>query len=287
MHHIKILKYFVGVFSQVLCAHNFVKKCNNYVTTGIKTYFRHCKWLSMKSLKMYNYFLPSLFFFLSTVGLFHFSENDTVQIPAYANVAQLKTEVETIYETIAKTTSDLPKIESFSQALAGFYDLKASGKISKDIITIIDFSLSSTTKRLWVIDLTTNTVLLHSLVSHGINSGLEYANSFSNRENSFKSSLGLYVTGESYMGKHGLSLRLDGMEHGLNDKARDRGVVVHGAKYANPNILNSQHYLGRSQGCPAIPEKLSTKLINIIKDKSCLYIYHPSRSNVFSVALSS
>lgn len=241
----------------------------------------------MKSLKKHYYFLFSLFFFLSIIGLFHFSEKNIVQVPAYANTANAKTAAEIIYETIAKTTDDLPKIESFSQALAGFYNLKASGKVSKDVITIIDFSLSSTTKRLWVIDLTTNTVLLHSLVSHGINSGLEYANSFSNRENSFKSSLGLYVTGESYIGKHGLSLKLDGMEQGVNDMARDRGVVVHGAQYANPNILNSQHYLGRSQGCPAIPEKLSTKMINIIKDKSCLYIYHPSRSNKFSVALSS
>lgn len=232
-------------------------------------------------------FLLSLFFFLSTIGLFYFSENDIVQVPEYANVVKEKSEVEIIYEAISKTTSDLPKIESFSQALAGFYNLKASGKLSKDVITIIDFSLSSATKRLWVIDLTTNKVLLHSLVSHGINSGLEYANSFSNRENSFKSSLGLYITGESYMGKHGLSLKLDGVEQGVNDKARDRGVVVHGAQYANPNILNFQNYLGRSQGCPAIPEKLSTKMINMIKDKSCLYIYHPSRSNKLSAVLTS
>ena len=213
--------------------------------------------------------------------------NSKLKPTANAVEPTMEMKVAATYNSLEKSTEHFPKIESFSQALEGFYGLKAKGKLTKDIITIIDFSLSSTTKRLWVIDLTTNTILLNSLVSHGINSGLEYATSFSNNENSFKSSLGLYVTGESYLGKNGLSLKLDGVEKGVNDHARDRGVVVHGAYYANPNILSTQNYLGRSQGCPAIPEKLNAKLISIIKGKSCFFIYHPSRERKLSVAMSS
>ena len=176
-------------------------------------------------------------------------------------------------------------MESFSKALQGFYLLKEKGLIKKDIITLIDFSLPSTSKRLWVIDLQTNTILFHSYVSHGMNSGVEYANSFSNKPESLKSSLGFYATAESYIGKHGLSLKLDGLERGVNDKARAREIVIHGAEYANPSILKSQNYLGRSQGCPALPVEISKKIINTIKDKSCLYIYHPSRNYVVSPKL--
>jgi hypothetical protein len=109
-----------------------------------------------------------------------------------------------------------------------------------------------------------------------MNSGGEYATRFSNAPDSNKSSLGFFTTGETYTGKHGLSLKLDGQERGINDNARQRAVVMHGAKYANPSILKSQGFLGRSQGCPAIPEGLKNKIIETIKGKSCLFIYHPS-----------
>ena len=185
---------------------------------------------------------------------------------------------EKLYNNLNHHDVSVPKIETFTQALSGFYDLKSRGLVSKNILTIIDFSLSSTTKRLWIIDMSSNTVLLNSLVAHGINSGLEYADSFSNKGNSNKSSLGFFATGEKYIGKNGLSLKLDGLEKGTNDHARSRAVVVHGAYYANADILYTQNYLGRSQGCPAVPEKLNSKIIEIIKNKSCLFIYHPSRN---------
>ena len=95
-----------------------------------------------------------------------------------------------------------------------------------------------------------------------------------------QSSLGFYTTGETYNGKHGLSLKLDGQERGINSNARARAVVMHGANYANPSILKSQGYLGRSQGCPAVPYAVHKEFINTIKDKSCLFIYHPSRTYV-------
>lgn len=190
-----------------------------------------------------------------------------------------------IYNNLNSKNFNLPNLESFSKAIEGFYLLKEKGKIQKDIITLIDFSLSSASKRLWVIDLSTNTVLFNSYVSHGMNSGGEYANSFSNVASSYKSSLGFFATGEVYQGKHGLSLKLDGLEKGINSNARARDIVIHGAQYANPSILNSQNFLGRSQGCPALPEALSKKIINTIKNKSCLFIYHPSRNYMMSSKL--
>jgi hypothetical protein len=184
-----------------------------------------------------------------------------------------------VYNNLDTNNFAMPRLACFSEALKGFYSLREKGVYQKDIITLIDFSLPSTSKRLWVINLSTNTILFNSVVSHGMNSGGEYANSFSNSNSSNKSSLGFYATGECYNGKHGLSLKLDGLEPGLNSNARTRAVVVHGADYANPSILNSQNYLGRSQGCPALPQGLSAKIINVIKGKSCLFIYHPSYKN--------
>ena len=178
-----------------------------------------------------------------------------------------------------------PKINCFAQAIDGFYSLKSKGKVVKNILTLIDFSMPSSAKRLWVIDMNTNTILYNTVVSHGMNSGGEFATSFSNSQSSNKSSLGFYATGETYIGKNGFSMKLDGLEAGVNSNARPRAVVMHGAYYANPSILNSQNYLGRSQGCPALPENLSKQVINLIKGKSCLFIYHPSRISKFSKSL--
>lgn len=212
---------------------------------------------------------PPTFFVESKINM---TTNALKDEPSFATKAEI------LYNDLNNHNGSMPKIDAFTKALEGFYDLKSKGKFSKNILTIIDFSLSSTTKRLWVIDLAHNKILLNSLVSHGINSGLEFADSFSNKGNSLKSCLGFFVTGEKYVGKNGLSLKLDGLEKGTNDKARSRSVVVHGAYYANSDILQTQHYLGRSQGCPAVPEKVNKKLIEMIKNKSCLYIYHPSKS---------
>jgi hypothetical protein len=186
--------------------------------------------------------------------------------------------VETVYENLHSNEFALPKLESFAEALKGFYLLKEKGLVQKDILTLVDFSLSSNTKRLWVIDLATNTILYNSLVAHGRNTGDEFANSFSNSSESFKSSLGFYATGEIYNGKHGKSLKLDGLEKGVNSNARSRAVVIHGANYVSDAFIKNNHRLGRSLGCPAIPEELTDEIINTIKNKSCLFIYHPSRS---------
>lgn len=222
--------------------------------------------------------LPVLFLFLLSFKPLSTKETDPPKLVAANAKASFELKVKNLYTALNPQTFAMPKLESFSKALEGFYQLKEQGLIKKDILTLIDFSLSSAQKRLWVIDMATNTILLQSVVSHGRNSGDEFATQFSNENNSFMSSLGFYATGEVYQGKHGMSLRLDGLEYGINDNARNRAVVMHGADYANENIISKQGRLGRSQGCPAVPVALHKEIINLIKEKSCLFIYHPSRN---------
>ncbi|NRS87403.1 hypothetical protein HNQ02_000303 [Flavobacterium sp. 7E] len=193
-----------------------------------------------------------------------------------------ETREELVYEKLNPNEFSLPKLTVFTEALKGFNQLKEKGLISKDILTVIDFSMSSNTNRLWVIDLSSNTILFNTLVAHGKNTGDEFATSFSNISSSFKSSLGFYATGEIYIGKHGKSLRLDGLEKGINSNARDRAVVIHGADYVSQSFIRNNKRLGRSLGCPAIPLALTNEIIRTIKDKSCLFIYYPS--NGYKVA---
>lgn len=187
----------------------------------------------------------------------------------------LDDEVFSVYKNLKTNNFELPSFDCFKKGLTGFYDLKSKGKVQKNVLTLIDFSLSSKVKRLWVIDLTTNTILYQSLVAHGKNTGEEFANSFSNASESFKSSLGFFITAETYSGKHGLSLKLDGLEKGVNDNARARGVVIHAAEYVSENFIKKFKRLGRSQGCPALPKEITAAIVAKIKDKSCLYIHFP------------
>jgi hypothetical protein len=225
---------------------------------------------------------PLLVFLLLSFGKDTKSTAELKEVTAknFAKVEKvaIDAKIEGIYSTLNSNNFKLPELRSFSEALKGFYLLKEKGLIQKDILTLIDFSLSSNTKRLWVIDLSTNTILFQSLVAHGKNTGEEFATAFSNLNSSFKSSLGFYSTGEIYQGKHGSSLRLDGLEKGFNDNARERGVVMHGADYVSESFIRDHKRLGRSQGCPALPIELTDEIIQTIKNKSCLFIYHPSRS---------
>lgn len=158
---------------------------------------------------------------------------------------------------------------AFKQAIAGYN--KIADK-RKPVMTLIDFSKPSTEKRLFVFDMEKKELLYSSVVSHGKNSGDNYATSFSNEYGSYKSSLGFYLTGNTYQGSNGYSMILHGLEKGINDKAEERSIVVHGAAYANPATASSGR-LGRSLGCPALPRKLTKPIINTIKDGSVLFIY--------------
>jgi hypothetical protein len=191
-----------------------------------------------------------------------------------------------LYSTLEKGNYELPSFESFELGIKGYEKIKSQGKVENDVLTIIDFSLSSNEKRMWIIDMKEHKVIQQCLVSHGINSGREYANYFSNKNESNKSSLGFYITGETYFGKHGLSLKLDGLEWGVNDNARERAVVIHGANYVSCKLSKLQGYIGRSQGCPAVPVAIHRKVIDAMKNKSVLYIHHPNRtlnSNIISI----
>ncbi len=162
---------------------------------------------------------------------------------------------------------------TFEKALTGFYNLKKAGQLSKkSILTIIDFDQLSTKKRLYIIDLDKKEILLNTWVAHGQRSGSDEAINFSNKNDSFTSSLGFYVTGEVYRGMHGKSLKLDGMDAGFNNNARMRSIVVHGAAYVSPGTINALGRLGRSQGCPAVAPELADKVISTIEDKTVLFI---------------
>ncbi len=159
----------------------------------------------------------------------------------------------------------------FKQALAGYNSLDLS---NKKLLSIIDFSKPSNEERFFIIDVENQKLLYHTLVAHGKNSGLINATRFSNRMGSHKSSLGFYKTGKSYVGKRGYSLQLEGLEKGINDNARLRGIVIHGANYVNEKFISGNNsMLGRSWGCPAVSNKLSREIIDLIKGGSCLYIY--------------
>ena len=159
---------------------------------------------------------------------------------------------------------------AFEQAITG---AQAIERRNKDIITLIDFTKPSTEERLYVLDIRHKRLLFSSLVSHGKNSGGNYATSFSNKVNSYKSSLGFFVTENTYQGKNGYSLVLNGLEKGINDRARERAIVMHGAAYADPSVVSRGGRLGRSFGCPAVPQKLSRPIIDAIKGGSVMYIY--------------
>ena len=178
-------------------------------------------------------------------------------------------------------SSEFPPLPLLQTALAGYKLLLQERSVSRsDVITIIDFSLPSDQKRLWVLDLIQKKVLFRCLVSHGRNSGELMAENFSNSPGSNASSPGFYTTGETYTGKHGLSLALDGLETGINDKARERAIVIHGADYVSSDFIRNYGRLGRSQGCPAVPAELSRDIIQTIKGGSCLFIYVPKASYI-------
>jgi hypothetical protein len=166
----------------------------------------------------------------------------------------------------------------FDLAMQGYNKLIKKRLVrNRNVITIADFSKASDQKRLYVIDLKRNKLMFQSLVAHGRNSGLEYANSFSNENDSHKSSLGFYVTMNTYTGDCGYALKLKGCEKGFNDHAYERAIVVHGSEYVTDQFLKSNGFLGRSFGCPALPKKISKKIIDVIKNGSCLFLYHPTQ----------
>lgn len=142
-------------------------------------------------------------------------------------------------------------------------------------LAVIDYSLPSSQPRLWVFDLQKRSLLYREYVAHGRNSGENYASRFSNIYGSYQSSLGLFRTLNSYRGRHGLSLRMEGIEEGVNDKAYERAIVIHGADYVNPSLVAKQGRIGRSLGCPAVRRAVAPQLIETLRDGQYVFAYYP------------
>lgn len=169
-------------------------------------------------------------------------------------------------------------IKVLKLGLIAYLNAYDKGVAHKELLTIIDYSKPSVERRLWVIDLKNAKVLFNTWVSHGKNSGKMNPTSFSNRPGSLKSSIGVFQTsGQPYLGTYGYSLRLMGLEDGINDKALERFIVFHGASYVNSEVIKKYGLLGRSWGCPAVSEETVRPLINTIKDKTLVVMYYPDR----------
>ena len=181
--------------------------------------------------------------------------------------------VDEIYESAHLQESGLA-FNIFKKALTGFINLKLADKLpqTSSILTVIDFNKSSREKRMWIIDVISKELILNTWVAHGQGSGDDIASEFSDKEDSHKSSLGFYVTDNVYYGKHGRSLKLDGMDPGFNANARSREIVVHGAGYVSQGAIEHLGYLGRSFGCPAVSPEVADQVIDAIKDKTVIFI---------------
>jgi hypothetical protein len=162
-------------------------------------------------------------------------------------------------------------------SLVAYMNARKRGLDSKELLTVIDYSKPSTEKRLWVFDLKHGRTLFNTWVSHGKNSGDAVATSFSNSSGSLKSSIGVFLTDETYDGNNGYSLRLRGLERGVNDNAYNRSVVMHGANYVNADIIKRHGRVGRSWGCPAVSKELSKPIIDTIKYNTLIFAYYPDR----------
>jgi hypothetical protein len=204
----------------------------------------------------------------------------TYYLPADITTTAKTSFINRLYDNTGLGEAGLQK-NVLELAIKGFSKLMVKGKLNKDsILTIVDFSKSSKSKRLYIIDLKNEVLLFNTLVAHGRNSGMEYARNFSNVSSSNKSSLGFYVTQSTYSGDNGYSLRLQGVEKNINDKALRRNIVIHGAQYANPDFLTDNGILGRSFGCPAVPTQENAAIIDAIKDGSCFFIYSPDKKYI-------
>jgi hypothetical protein len=198
------------------------------------------------------------------------------KIVAATNVA---TNIAGLYDELNLQSTGLSK-QAYDFAAKGYAKLKDAHRLGNErYLTIVDFSQSSRSKRFYLIDVISKKLVTNTFVAHGKNTGVDKAQNFSNTPESHKSSLGFYLTKGTYSGKHGLSLKLSGLEKGFNDNAEARAIVVHGADYVNAGRVKSA-YMGRSQGCPALPNELSSEVINKIKNGSAMFLYYPEQAYV-------
>lgn len=222
--------------------------------------------MTFMSLKQTSLLVASTFFLL--LGLVQCQAINYRTTPIPAATAEQKAAIKSVYQT-AQLKAYLP-FETFSQAMLGWYHIPHQ---NSDWLIVIDFSQPSNKKRCFVVNVKEKKLAFRCLVAHGKNSGSKQASKFSNTPNSKQSSLGFYLTAETYQGKHGYSLRLDGLEPKFNSKARERAIVIHSADYVSADFVKKNGQLGRSWGCPTLPTNLSKSIIDTIRNGAVLFIY--------------
>jgi hypothetical protein len=202
----------------------------------------------------------------------------TADLAASVELKMVLKEASILYNYMSLAQAGMDQ-KAFEYAWRGYHNLVKRGMIRrKNVLSICDFSQPSRNKRMYVIDVRHKRLLYRTFVAHGQNSGGEYADSFSNEPDSYKSSLGFYVTSRTYFGRNGLSLRIEGVDTGYNDMAGKRNIVLHGSAYVSPQYIQDFGAIGTSLGCPAIPSAISPRIIRTVKDGSCLFIYHPTKN---------
>ena len=255
---------------------------------------RHLKRRTQQAARRVLPFLASLFLATPLAGTVTKSmasgqANQHLQMPARQVSVMKQTAAQAfeqrlkgLYTSLSVEAQGL-RYEVFAKAMTGYLNLEKEGKLNagKQVLTVVDFDMPSTKKRLWVLDLAQKQVLFNTLVAHGHNSGENKATNFSNTNESNMSSLGFYVTEGEYQGKHGRSLRLQGMDEGFNTNAAMRSVVMHGADYVSEAFIKQNGRLGRSLGCPALPMELKDQIIETVEGGSCLF-FNASNPNYSS-----
>ena len=266
------------VTSPVLISSNH-KKIEVYTSTAVVAATYHIPVLTNSNLKNFKYSSPEMNVATAekvAVTDNKLGENASAAAKKAFEVKMVIEQALTLYDSMKLEKSGLNQ-KAFEYAWRGYHNLLKTGQLKKSyVLTVCDFTQSSSSKRMYVIDVAHKKLLFNTYVSHGMNSGVEYATTFSNKANSFKSSLGFFVTTKTYVGKNGLSLKVKGLEKGYNDQAAKRHIVLHGSDYISPEYLKDNGEMGRSLGCAAIPNIMSPKIIKTIKNGSCLFIYHPT-----------
>jgi L,D-transpeptidase catalytic domain len=266
------------VTSPVLISSNH-KKIEVYTSTAVVAATYHIPVLTNSNIKNFKYSSPEMNVattekVAATNNVLN--ENASAAAKKAFEVKMVIEQALTLYDSMKLEKSGLNQ-KAFEYAWRGYHNLLKTGQLKKSyVLTVCDFTQSSSSKRMYVIDVAHKKLLFNTYVSHGMNSGVEYATTFSNKANSFKSSLGFFVTSKTYVGKNGLSLKVRGLEKGFNDQAAKRHIVLHGSDYISPEYLKDNGEMGRSLGCAAIPNTMSPKIIKTIKNGSCLFIYHPT-----------
>jgi hypothetical protein len=231
----------------------------------------------MKTVRLFFIFSLLLLFGFTWPIASLFSGPETIQTELPSKIVKTSNWLQTEFNRIKTQASNIDD-KVLRLSLLAYQNAMKKGLPTKPLLTVIDYSKPSTEKRLWVFDLKNGKTLFNTWVSHGKNSGGISPTSFSNRSGSLKSSFGVFITEHPYMGGNGYSLRLKGLERGINDNAYNRNVVVHGARYVNPEVIKSYGRIGRSWGCPAVSLNLIKPLINTIKDQTIFFVYYPDRN---------